>query len=54
MISDGTVLVGAQDHGNLIVPDAGPPSAGTGTTAVGLRDQATQGEGPAAGCHCEG
>ncbi|MGW4041890.1 hypothetical protein [Streptomyces sp. NPDC004721] len=48
------VEIGVQPGGNLITP-GGRPSAGTGTTQVGLRHKPTNYEAVSAfACHCEG
>jgi uncharacterized repeat protein (TIGR01451 family) len=53
IISNGVVDLGVADEGHLNV-NGGSPSAGDGTTVVGLRYTATNGEAIAPGCLCEG
>ena len=53
IISNGTITMGINDQGHLNV-GGGAPSSGTGTTAVGLRYNATGAEATAPGCLCEG
>jgi PEP-CTERM motif len=53
IISNGTITMGINDQGHLNVY-GGSPSSGTGTTAVGLRYNATGSEATAPGCLCEG
>ena len=53
IITNGTVTLGVNDQGNLNVP-GGPPSAGDGTTIVGLRSNATGSDSTSPGCTCEG
>ena len=53
IISNGTITMGINDQGHLNV-SGGTPSSGTGTTAVGLRYNATGAEATAPGCLCEG
>lgn len=53
IISNGTITMGINDQGHLNV-FGGPPSSGTGTTAVGLRYNPTGSEATAPGCLCEG
>ena len=53
IISNGTVQIGVRDLGNLNQP-GGTPSAGDGTTVVGLRSVATNSDSTSPGCTCEG
>src|SRR4051794_27148163 len=53
IISNGTIRLGVQPLGNLIAP-GGTPSAGQGTTQVGIRYIPTNGDGVSPGCDCEG
>ncbi len=53
IIDNGTIMLGVHDEGHLNV-FGGPPSTGTGTTAVGLRYIPTGAEFTAPGCLCEG
>ena len=53
IITNGTITMGINDQGHLNV-FGGPPSSGTGTTAVGLRYNPTGAEATAPGCLCEG
>ena len=52
-ISNGTIQLGVNATGNLIAP-GGSPSAGTQETEVGLRLLATNYDGLAPDCNCEG
>jgi hypothetical protein len=54
IITNGTVMLGVHDFGNLNI-GGGTPSNGTGsTTVVGLRYVPTNSEGTSPGCLCEG
>jgi type IV pilus assembly protein PilY1 len=53
IISNGVITLGVDNEGQLNVP-GGAPSPVTGTTAVGLRFNATGNEATAHGCFCEG
>lgn len=54
VISNGVVQLGVNPSGALIVPNAGAPSAGVGTTDVGLRYLPENTDVLAPGCWCEG
>lgn len=51
-ITNGTILLGVDDYGQLNIP--GPPSPVEGTPFVGLRRVATGHEATSHGCLCEG
>lgn len=53
IISNGTVQLGVLDLGDLNAP-GGTPSAGNGTTIVGLRFVPTNSDSTSPGCTCEG
>lgn len=53
IISNGTVQMGVRALGDLNV-GGGTPSAGSGTTVVGLRSVATNSDSTSPGCTCEG
>ncbi len=53
IITNGTVTLGVRDLGNLNEP-GGSPAAGSGTTIVGLRSNATGSDSTSPGCTCEG
>lgn len=53
IISNGTVMLGVRDLGNLNV-DGGPYSPVSGTDIVGLRSVATTSDSTSPGCTCEG
>jgi hypothetical protein len=53
IIDNGTVQLGINDYGNLIV-SGNEPSSETGTTLVGLRFLAKNAEGLGSACLCEG
>jgi hypothetical protein len=53
IITNGTVTLGVQDFGQLN-QGGGTPSAGDGTTLVGLRFNATNSDSTSPGCACEG
>ncbi len=52
--TSGLIMLGVNNEGHLDIPGAGPPSSGSGTTAVGLRYIPTGAEFTAPGCLCEG
>ncbi|MES2154238.1 MAG: PKD domain-containing protein [bacterium] len=52
IVDNGVVQMGVTDLGNLVAP-GGAPSTG-GATSVGLRLDATNSDGIAGGCGCEG
>jgi type IV pilus assembly protein PilY1 len=53
IITNGTVTLGVNDQGHLNV-GGGPAAAGSGTTIVGLRSNATGSDSTSPGCTCEG
>lgn len=53
IISNGTVMLGVWEEGDLNVP-GGSASSGDGTTEVGLRFVPTNAESTSPGCLCEG
>lgn len=53
VLDNGVVQIGVADVGNLVVA-SNNPSAGASTQALGLRLDATNQEGIAGGCGCEG
>ena len=53
IITNGTIMLGIHPEAHLNV-QGGPPSSGTGTTAVGVRYVPTGAEATAPGCLCEG
>jgi hypothetical protein len=54
VVDNGLFQLGINPEGHMNLPDAGPPSSGSGTTTVGLRYLPENTEVLAPGCLCEG